>query len=293
VSSRGWVVDGRGRQHEYHIRAEVERNLTLEEGDEIPVFLRFGMASNGDLRIGGNVLIDTLRVEGSENNLINANIHTNGRLETQGNSAVIRGFGTYVTTHSGHTRIFNPYHNPTNEPVVQKVPPIDIPDSFDATALANALGPDRTEGSFTLPAVLDVRGAGNSEENPYVFFVSGTLTAPPGVEILGHVIFLVEGDLNLQGGVSVGDLTSSTTSVGFYASRDIDIGGNAGIWGTLVAGRDVKFHGNPTIYGGVAIGNIAEIKGTPTIKYIPPSPGLSKPFVDNQVNLTMLSYNEW
>jgi hypothetical protein len=293
IVTRGWIDDSQGRQHEYNVRAEIERNVSLDEADEIPVFMRYGMASNGDLEIGGNVLVDTLRVEGNESNLINANIHTNGRLANQGNSAVIRGFGTYVTSHSGRTQVFKPYHNPTNEPVVQKVQPIDLPQSFNAAELAAALGPDRSEGSITLPATLDVRGGGNSEENPYVFFVNGTLTAPPGINILGHVIFLVQGDINLQGGVSVGDVPMSTTSVGFFGSNDIDIGGNAGVWGTIVAGNNVKFHGNPTIYGGVSIGNVAVIQGTPTIKFVAPSVGIAKPFVESYVNLTMLTYNEW
>lgn len=176
ITATGWV-EGSERRHEINIRAEVERLLELDEVEDIPVFMRYGMASNGDLNVSGTVVVDTLRVEGNEENLINANLHSNGKLSTRGNSASIRGFGTYGTTHDvGHDKVFQPYHNPTNEPVLQKVPPIDIPKGFNATELAMALGPDRIEGSFTLPATLDVSGGDNSADNPYVFLVNGDLT---------------------------------------------------------------------------------------------------------------------
>lgn len=294
ITARGWVGDSKGRQYEYHIRAEVERDITLHDPDEVPLFMRYGLATNGDLDVSGSVLIDTLKVEGNEANIMNANLHTNGRLATRGNSALIRGFGTYVTSHDvGHARVFQPYHNPTNEPVLQKVAPIDIPQGFNARELAEAIGYSALPSP--LPVSLNVSGEGNSSENPAVFFVDGDLNLPSGFNVTGHAIFLIQGSIDMQGGVALGDVNErATTSVGFFASQDITVGGNAtSVWGTLVAGNDVKFHGTPTIYGGIAIGNRADINGNPNIKFVPPSPGLAKPFVQPEVHLTLLSYNEW
>jgi hypothetical protein len=293
ITSRGWMGDSSGRTYEYNIRAEVQRDIFLIDADEVPLFMRFAMATNEDLNVSGNVLIDTLKVEGNEDNIINANIHTNGNLSTRGNSALIRGFGTYVTSHDvGHARVFQPYYNPTNEPVLQRVAPVDIPRGFNARQMAEAMGYTPLS---TLPVTMDVRGGDNSADNPTVFFVDGDAVVPSGFKIEGHAIFLVQGSIDMQGGVSIGSTGGrSSTTVGFYASHDINVGGNStSIWGTLVAGNNVKFHGTPTIYGGVGIGGAATIDGTPNIRFVPPSPALAKPFTDPEINLTLLSYNEW
>jgi hypothetical protein len=299
IRSSGVVSDGSDRLWTYDVKARILQEQVYEISDEPPMFMRFGLIVDSDLTLSGNILIDPMIVAGADNAQYNANIHTNGTLTVNGAAATIRGFGTYVVNrnvqHQG--RVFNPYYNPTNEPVVQRVDPVAIPNlDFSVSQIAASLGPNQSHpGDYTLSGNIDYAAMGASRENPYVVHVGGNLTASGGTNITGYVIYLVEGDITFNGNVTMGQVQGPPESnFAFYSERDITIGGNArSLNGQIFAKRDIKFHGTPNIYGNVVAGRNADISGTPKIYYTPASPALTSMFQDPVVSFRLLSYNEW
>jgi hypothetical protein len=299
VKSAGSITDGAGRTRQFNVEARIEREQVFEIHEEPPVFMRYGLIVDSDLTLNGNVLVDTILVEGAESSQFNANIHTNGKLSVKGGAATIRGFGTYVTNRdvNHQSRVFSPYYNPTNEPVVTKTEPVAIPTtSFDIADVAASLGPNESySGNHSLSGTVDYAALGATRENPYVVHVKGDLTATGGTTISGYVIYLVEGDITFQGNIQMGRHEGPAESnFAFYSGRDITVGGSAkALWGQMFAKRDVKFHGTPNIYGNIVVGGEAQISGTPKIYYTPASAALTTMFQDPEIRLTLVSYNEW
>ncbi len=286
------------------ILSVVQEETTIEKAiqeDGVPEFLKYGLITEGDLTLNGNVDFDRLDVEGSEEATYNANIHTNGKLTVKGNAASVRGYGTYVTGEDvKKPENFDPYDHSSGEDVVQQREPVDFPKDFDPPMAFDPLEAyeqfkewgfpyQETSGNVTLQGTYDF---GGTREEPYVWYVDGSLTASAGITLKGYVVFLVEDDIELGGGVEAVSEGPAESSTAFYAGRDIDIGGNATISGQIFAKGDVKFHGTPTIEGSVAVGGTATVSGTPDVRYYPASPSLTRYWNPTSTQLVLVAYSE-
>ena len=285
------------------VREKTIINSEIKE-DGVPGFMQYAVISQNDLDLNGNVTLETngdLLVEGSQDVVYNANIHTNGSLGLSGRAASIKGFGTYVDYDNvEHDDVFAPYENSSSDPVVQKVEPVAIPSaSFDPAVLYGAhFSPNKKEtpGSYTLSENQDFNAEGATRQNPMVWHVQGDLTVDGNVRIDGYVMFLVDGNINFTGnmeaGVSGSDKTESHMAL--YAGGNVDIGGNVDVlFGQVFAKGDVRFHGTPRITGTIVAGGTAVLNGTPNIYYYPASPALTRIWNEKTKENMLSAYSEW
>ena len=297
VVSTGTSLDPKGNEVTFTVEADIEKEVITEIADEAPPFMRYAVMTDDDLYLNGNILFD-LFVDGNAENTLNANMHTNGDLGINGNAATVRGFGTYAdaawsSPSSALYNTFDPYYNPTDDPVVQRVPEVEIP-AFDlATFLSKTTVDQTTTGNLSLSGTYSL---GGTRENPYVWYVDGNVSGSGGVTIDGYVMFIVNGDVTLSGNLMAGNVVQEgdESSIALYASGDVEMGGNSKIYGQIYAGSSVSvFHGTPRIYGNIASKGSVTLSGTPKVYYRVPSPALTTIFEDPQVQLKLVSYSEW
>ncbi len=282
----------------FTIEASIEKEVVATIAEEAPPFMRYAILTENDLHLNGNILTD-LYVDGNEENTLNANMHTNASLAVDGNAAVVKGFGTYVNSASGNpssalTSSFRPYYNPTNAPVTQQVPTIDVPE-FDVAEFVSKVEVDQTSsGAVALSGTYDF---GGTREDPYVWYVDGDLSASGGTTLNGYVMFIVSGDVSMSGNLEAGNSGydgGDESSVAYYAAGAVDLSGNARVYGQIFAGSSVSFsQGSARVYGSLATKGGATIGGSPKIYYREPSPALTTIFEDPEIHLNLVAYSEW
>lgn len=303
VTSVGSAELPDGTFQDYKIVAKFEKRSvgSDEVSAAVPQFMEYALISDKDLTLNGNVTIDTVRVVGQDYGAFNANVHTNGKLTVNG-KVTVRGFGTYKTTRTFNpnqpSRFFKPYDNPANEPVAKQVPDgIDIPLATMTPAALNAvLPPTITTGSVTLNGNQDFIVKGATRENPYVWYVDGSLTLNGNVKMIGYVIFVVRDDIILNGNVSIKTgLGPTENTLALYACRDITLSGTVDVlWGQIFAAGNFTMNGTTKINGNVVVGGTATLNGKPDINYYPPSPALTKHFQPPVAveKIEMITYHE-
>lgn len=282
----------------FTIKASIEKDVVATIGDEAPPFMRYAVLSELDLHLNGSILTD-LYVEGNEANTLNANMHTNGTLGIDGNSAKVKGFGTYVNSawanpSSALTESFSPYYNPTEAEVTQQVPEVDVP-VFDVADFVSKANLDQTStGDVSLSGSYSF---GGTREDPYIWYVDGNLTAGGGTKLNGYVMFIVSGDISLSGLIEAGNsgyTGGDESSVAYYAAGGVTLAGNAKVYGQVFSGTAVAFSkGSARVYGNVATKGSATLEGSPQIYYREPSPALTTIFGDPEIHFNLISYSEW
>lgn len=300
VTSVGLAFLPEGGTKNFTVVATIQQETTFSDEEEVPQFMQYALITEEDLTLGGNLTIDTLRMVGMDDAQYNANVHTNGKLTTNGKAADIRGFGTYKTTDGvKHKSVFRPYYNPAGDPVVRRIAEgIDIPAvDFDIDEMATKMTPHRTDyGSVTLSGTYDFSALGATRDNPYVWRINGNVKGAGNVKLNGYVILLVDGNAEFNGNMQqIGpkpDKTENQTAV--YLSGDLKITGTADfLYAQFFVKNDVAIHGTAGIYGNIVSGGTATISGTPTIKYYPASPALTKVWQDPETYLKLISYREY
>lgn len=297
IQSTGTAMQPDGTEADYMIDATIRLASTVTMADEAPPFMRYALMSEGDLSLDGSVLSD-LYVDGDEANTLNANMHTNGSLIINGNSLTVKGFGTYVNTAmatpmSALEERFQPYYNPTGEPVTEQVLPIEVP-TFDIPEFTNKVLVDETSaGDVSLSGTYDL---GGTREDPYVWLVNGNLTATGGTNIKGYVMFIVDGNVMMSGNVDAAqnDYSGSDESnVAYYASGFVELAGNSKVFGQIFAGSGVTFqNGTPRVYGSISTGGLVTLSGTPKISYRVASPALTTIFEEGAIQHKLVNYAE-
>lgn len=303
----GRVFDGSGIEVRHHIYATFGLDATSGTGDEgigseVPLFMQYALLTEDDLTLNGTVDITPIEAVGMDGSAYNANIHTNGSLRVNGNVEV-HGYGSYkdglTLNPNKPDRFFKPFA-PMGEALVKRVPEgVDIPtDSFDPEQMKDQFPPDRITGDVKISGRQDFKVEGATRENPYIWYVDGSLTVNGNVKIDGYAIFLVRDDIILNGNVEV--LTSdgpSETKLGLYAGNDVTLNGNVSVlWGQVFAKNRFVLNGRPQINGNVVAGGQAVLNGTPRINYFPASPALTRYWQDPDGSgvqiLKLLSYSE-
>ena len=295
------------------VLAEVSQVAQLSYAEntakEASDFMQYALVTDADLDFNGNVSTDVIDAKGNSGSEHNANIHTNGFLSINGASASVRGFGTYVdgVDINKVDKIFNPYKNDAGDPVVAQGKPVEIPSTFNALevyskSLTSGFPYEISNGDLNLSGDFDAAALGATAEKPLVYLVDGNLTASSNATITGHVMFVVEGDMELSGNVRSGSPSLAESHVAFYVEGDsgllglgnaVEIGGNAEIYGQIFSAGDLEFSGTPKIYGSVAVNGNATMSGTPDFVFVPPSKVLTTPFqsaVDTTMGFLLNSY---
>lgn len=298
VTTTGTATTADGTDVNFKISSTIEEEWFVKMAEEAPPFMRYALLSNGDLALDGNVLAD-LYVDGNAENTLNANMHTNGSLILSGNSVNVKGFGTYVdaaiaTPASALQNAFDPYYNPTNGDVTQQVAEVDVP-PFDVTDFFTKVSPDETtSGPVNLSGTYDL---GGTREDPYVWHIQGDLSSSGGANIKGYVMFVVEGNVTLDGNVDANQSSydgGQESNVAYYASGTVNLGGSAQVYGQIYAGTGVTFlTGTPKVHGSVSTAGQVLLSGTPKIYYREASPALTTVFEDLQPRYNMLTYSEF
>ncbi len=292
VRAVGTLSDAGGVPVTYRVNARLQRVVSLPSA--APQFLQFALMTDLDLTVNGNVLVDTFRVEGDTRAPANANLHTNHTLRVNGASALVRGFGTYSESQNvGQSdRVFKPYSNPTNAPVVSKASAVVLPD-FTAAALADSLGASLRTGGVSLSGTVDFTSLGATRDHPYVWYVGGNLLLDDNTRLKGYVVFLVSGDVTVKGNrqVALGDGYGESNAA-WYLNGTLTLKGNSEIWGQFYTRGDVVLSGTPRVYGSITSRQGASISGTPKIYYVPASPALTTAWQMSEVRLFRVAYSE-
>jgi hypothetical protein len=233
---------------------------------------------------------------GDEGAVLNANMHTNKKLTVNGTgNKKVEGFGTYVTSASGkHKEKFTPHYNPNGLSSTYKTSTVSI-GAYDPSSFAERLPFDQTtEGDLELSGTLNL---GGTCSDPYVWYVTGNLTADGDLTINGYVLFVVDGNVTLNSVTAANPGYSATdeSSIGFYACGSITIQGNATVWGQFYTADDFTMGGNPTLYGSITARGDVWIYGNPTLWYRKASTALTKVWdevTETETVVELVAYHE-
>lgn len=238
-----------------------------EGSSAAPPFLDYAVFTGNNLTMNGNVTITD-----DNNNNWNANIHTNADFQMNGNNT-INGFLTYVNNaHSNPAWKINnisPNVNPNNDPAYKKISTIDLPD-YD---------PDDYKHLATQTYNNNVNLSGNrslgTKENPEIIYVNGDLSLSGN--ITGYGMFLVKGNININGNVSVLSLDPKGNNLGLYVKGDVNINGNVNVKAQIYSNSNANLSGNVKIYGGVTTKGTVNFNGNVGIYYRPVTSSLTQP----------------
>ncbi len=243
------------------IQAVVEIPTT----DSWPPGLGYGILSDKDFELGGNVL-----VRDHFNPAWNASIHTNQDLDFHGSNTVT-GYGTYSGNVLGSAAdaiaTFTPNVDKGGD-VVHLSPPVDIPDidpsKWESIATRKFYSNQKFSGTTTL----------GTKENPEIWYIHGDLSITGQVE--GYGVFLVTGDLKITGNTEVTALDPSGNNLGIIVAGDVKAAGTTAITATILSGGTFDALGTSTIIGSVIAKGAIKFGGTPNIYYRPMLTELSK-----------------
>jgi len=303
ITSKGTMGSARFDERTYQIEGRFVKVRVLH--DHAPVFMEYAILSDADLELGGNMSAEVI-VDGTYSSKLNANVHTNANLLITGNSVEVGGFGTYSGT--GEARpapsledSFQPNYMPeSNMATAYQADEIDIPE-IDIAAMTATTNIDGTPyvDNYTASDVSLTGGTlsfGGTRENPYVWHIDGNLTMAGNTVIDGYVVFLVEGDVDLQGSVTIGETGydgPEETPIGIYATGKVDLHGSAHVEGQVFAGGDVTLlRGTPEIVGGITTHGSLNIIGDPVIQFRPISTAITQPWQEPRYVFQMVGYYE-
>jgi hypothetical protein len=232
------------------------------------------------MRIHGNFWLEAL-LDG-----VNADIHSNDVLRTDGNSFLVEGMGTYtVDERVGQPGNFQPpndWNGPDTSNVFQR-PYIPIP-VWDHVAFATEA---QTNGYYTTTdltvdgdiltangittidqyaeqMLLMPPGDYGTEENPFLIMVGDStaeLRFVNNVQLSGYFQFGSLGDIEIDPQGNPGGLMfdytadianeEAYTHVGLFTTKGVRVQANAEIHATMYAGGPMVFLGTTTIIGGL------------------------------------------
>lgn len=303
VTSRGqaFLPDGDMVDYTVYAKYKIVGTTSGEIPDEAPEFLQYAILADGDLDFGGSLLVDTLKVEGTEDTQYNANVHTNGTLKASGNKAKIRGFGTYRLNENVKHDNFAPVNNAAKDNAVKQVAKdVALADlnTADIAVKAQALTtPANYQEIIPSGGTHDLTGGtitGGTREEPLVYHVKGDLSISGSTTIDGYVMFVVDGDVKITGNVQQGTKDKHAEShIAFYNGGTFDLTGTPDLFsGQVYAKGEVKLGGTAEIRGNLVSENTVSVSGTPKVKYYPASPALSAVFNTPEQRIKLIAYSE-
>lgn len=233
-----------------------------------PPFLDYAVCTGNNLSMNGNVLITD-----HNNNNWNSNIHTNANFSMNGNNT-INGFLTYFgSAHSNPASKMNsaisPNVNPNGDPTYSQIPKIDIP-NYD---------PDDYKSIATTIYNTNVNLSGNrvlgSKASPEIIYVNGDLDLSGNIS--GYGMFLVKGNVIINGNVTVSSVDPNGNNLGLYVKGDINANGNVKLYAQIYSNSNANLNGNIKIYGGITTKGTVNFNGNVSVYYRPTTTELTEP----------------
>lgn len=223
-----------------------------------PPGLGYGIFSDQSMDLSGNVSVSDYN-----NPRLNSNVHTNSNL-TFGGSTSVKGYGTYsVDCPSGSTdavKYFQPNVDKGGD-VVRQSAPVAIPEidptRWESIATRKFYSSTKINGSMSL----------GTRENPEIIYVRGNLDL--NGQMTGYGVFLVTGDITINGGASVTNLDPSGNNLGIVVGGNAKINGTSDIMATLLIKGDAKITGTTRIVGSIIAEGSIDFGGTADILYNP------------------------
>jgi hypothetical protein len=223
-----------------------------------PPGLGYGILSDESMDLSGNVFV------GDYNNpSLNASIHTNHDL-VYGGSSTVEGYGTYSescpsgTSSAGST--FTP-NTKTGGDLVSKSNPVAIPEidpgKWEKLATRKFYSNTKINGHMSL----------GTKEEPEIIYVHGNLDL--NGQMTGYGVFLVTGDIKINGGAEVTALDPSGNNLGIIVGGDAQINGTSDIMATMLIKGDAKINGTTKIIGSIIAEGEIDFGGTADIFYNP------------------------
>lgn len=235
----------------------------------VPRFLRYSIASDNNVNLGGNI-----NIKDDNNPLWNASIHTNSNFTMNGNN-VIEGFLTFQGTASSDpagrlvTNII-PNTNPDNLPNyfqdLSGVPiPVFNPDDYISIATMIYNSSITISGNTTL----------GTKSSPAIIYVNGNLTISGN--FTGYGAFIVKGTVTTGGNFTLTTVNPIGCNLGIYATGNVNLQGGI-IRAQILTNSDVIIGSNTQLYGGITAKGIISFQGGADFFYRPSSPELTDPF---------------
>ncbi|MEM9998617.1 MAG: hypothetical protein AAF809_13030, partial [Bacteroidota bacterium] len=214
------------------------------------------------------------RVEGNGGN---ANIRTNG--SAQGSQAHIEGFLLHAQRindagiRNRLSNLFHPVENPNNDPLLQQVSRVTIPNfnvqnlSSQATQVFNSNL--HLNGAYTL----------GTAEAPAIWYVNGDLSTHGPTTFSGYGIILVRRNVNFNHPVTNLDDGAANAHLALYGAQDVSINSNVTLHAQVMARSNVNFGGSSTVYGQIVTRGTLNINGSnPRVVYQPAAAAIAEPF---------------
>lgn len=223
-----------------------------------PPGLGYGILSDRDMDLSGNVGIASYN-----NPNRNANVHTNSNL-TFGGSSSVSGYGTFSLDCPSGTDGAGSYFQPNVDmggDLVAEAPPVAIPE-IDPSKW-EALATRKFYSSTTINSGMTL----GTKEKPEIIYVRGDLKL--NGHMTGYGVFLVTGDLTINGNADVTALDPGGNNLGILVAGGAKINGTSDIYATLLTKGDTKINGTTKIIGSVISEGEITFGGTADIYYNP------------------------
>ncbi|MCH7976492.1 MAG: hypothetical protein IIC18_08070 [Bacteroidetes bacterium] len=298
ISSEGSLVTSEGIRVARTIRSVVD-----QAPETVPLGFGFGLLVGGDLSVAGTGDVLSVGVADSAAATLNASMHTNSNLQTEGSSAVVAGFGSYSGTVGGRhvETIFQPNYNPYLSPPVAFALPVDIP-TVDPLHLADDFGmdvnirtdmPDSWDASADWNCDLSGTLEGGSATNPRVYYCPGSLRME-NLVFDGYAVIIADGRTEIDRFVGTNVSTypdGETTSLAIYSGGDILMDGHDEVEAHLFTNGTLQNEGRTRIHGSLTTGDGLYLSGTAKIQYLP-NPVALVPPDERDTRLRLLAYSE-
>jgi len=253
----------------------------------VPPAFRSVILTDTLLQISGNITVTTLDAN------LNANVHTNGSLSTNGNAFLVEGYGTYSDPNGNNTAQPNNFvpkndYNGTESNVLQ-IPEVQIPNAemdvtdpdvtyeepvnnlifesnqnnnpilIDIPAKAATLCASPPANGFNASQCVDANGDGFLDlgrTKAFVWYVRGNISLK-NVEVTGNVVFYADAYRTMNGAVSGGIALDRRVVGGLNADNETMT--------MLRTPGSVDVDGNDEIVASIWASQQVTFHGTPTM----------------------------
>lgn len=265
------TVDFGDKTTVHHIYARFEVQHGASGGNSRPPFMEYGLFSEGNINTNGKLTMSV--VDGYEGH---ASIHTNGRVNENGNSR-IDGYLTLVNSsdinlsdgiNSGTERNLKRAFDPKdpenrnvsllgpNEPSFEIVERIEGPDPGEIPGFQS--GANRIfrngEGDFQHGGIKNQHYTMGTEENPALWYITSSVNNMQNVNFRGYGIVVVDGMLNINNVHIMQD-----SEILFYVRSGFNFNGN------LIATANNAYAHIITRGGNLPFGQRINIKGSAVV----------------------------
>ncbi len=273
---------------------------TAPGGESVPSFMEYALITNQELTFNGSCKV--WPPDYPYGHTTNANVHANTRLIVNGSSD-IRGFGTFSEPLSDPGLLsrtaayFRPPFSPSGGPYDPEKDPksyhhkerVEVP-TFNAADYVDIADEKYMSGNKIFQNQTIV---GGPRSDPKIIYVQNEMQIKNNVRIEGYVIFVVKGNIVINGSFTNVYGNGVESNIAFYTSSSLMFNGSANLEGQILA-NNVVWNGSGKLYGSIATQGHLHFNGSREVYYRSASPALTNPFWESETRVPQLAdYREW